>query len=54
MSLHSCPECWNVLCDCGHMYKDRSTQNMIELITGIIKNRKDKVEILDSLKVIER
>jgi len=56
MSMGECPKCWEVVCECGHEYKDSTTEYLIkmrDMFQRLISERDVKVEMIEAT-VIQR
>lgn len=42
MSMYDCPECWNIVCDCGYEYKswpDDAIVKQIEMLKRVLEEK---------------
>lgn len=45
MSMLDCPECWNIICTCGHDYQDwtvKALEDQIKMLQKVIDDKKKK------------
>jgi len=52
MSMYECPYCWNVVCVCGHKYKDWSIDDLQKRIEMLQKLLDDKFKKWESRKCL--